>query len=100
MALPAGIDRSAFRIVQEGLTNALKHARARHARVVVAYTPTRVEIEIADDGVGPTEGNGRGHGLIGIQERVKIYNGTLTTDAGANGGFVLRARLPLEGATR
>lgn len=93
--LPGPIDLAAYRIAQEGLTNALKHARASQAAVTVEYTPTEVKVEVHDDGVGPQESDGLGHGLVGTRERVKIYGGELTAGRGANGGFVLSARLPL-----
>ena len=76
--LPPGIDLSAYRIVQEGLTNALKHARASHAEVTVRYAPDEVGIEVHDDGTGATPSDGHGHGLIGIRERVKLYGGEMT----------------------
>src|ERR671922_2822509 len=75
LPLPRAIDLSAYRIVQEGLTNALKHARASHADVTVRYRADEVELEVADDGKGPGTTNGRGHGLLGIRERVSIYGG-------------------------
>jgi signal transduction histidine kinase len=95
--LPRAIDLSAYRIVQEGLTNALKHARASHADVTVRYGERGVRLEIRDDGVGPVSTDGRGHGLVGVRERVKIYGGEMTAGAAPDGGFVLSARLPLEG---
>jgi signal transduction histidine kinase len=94
--LPRGIDLSAYRIVQEGLTNALKHARASRADVTVRYEPDELQIEVRDNGEGSSTSDGLGHGLVGIRERVKIYGGEMT--AGANGsGFVLSTRLPLNG---
>ena len=98
--LPRGIDLSAYRIVQEGLTNALKHAHAADADVTVRYQPDGLEIEIRDDGVGVAESDGLGHGLVGIRERVKIYGGEMTAGSENGGGFVLRARLPLNGGRR
>ena len=94
--LPRGIELSAYRIVQEGLTNALKHARASDADVTVRYSPDELEIEVRDDGVGGSTTDGLGHGLIGIRERVKIYGGEMTAGS-ENGGFVLSARLPIAG---
>jgi signal transduction histidine kinase len=93
--LPRGIDLSAYRIVQEGLTNALKHARAGDAEVTVRYRPDELEIEVRDDGDGGSADNGLGHGLVGIGERVKIYGGEMTAGSENGGGFVLSARLPL-----
>ena len=95
--LPPAIDLSAYRIVQEGLTNALKHARASKADVTVRYQPDELQIEVRDDGEGGSTGDGLGHGLVGIRERVKIYGGDMTAGAASGGGFVLRARLPLGG---
>ena len=93
--LPPGIDLSAYRIVQEGLTNALKHARASHAEVTVRYAPDEVGIEVRDDGTGATPSDGYGHGLIGIRERVRLYGGEMTAGATNGGGFTLSTRLPL-----
>src|SRR6202041_1366789 len=73
--LPAGIDLSAYRIIQEGLTNALKHAHASHAEVTVRYAPDEVRIEVRDDGTGAMPSDGYGHGLIGVRERVRLYGG-------------------------
>ena len=93
--LPPGLDLSAYRIVQEGLTNTLKHAHARHAQVDVHYDPAGLRLEVRDDGSGAAA-NGAGHGLVGIGERVKIYGGEMTAGAGRTGGFLLRVRLPLD----
>jgi signal transduction histidine kinase len=95
--LPRAIDLSAYRIVQEGLTNALKHAGAESADVTVSYRPDEVRIEVRDDGVGSTTSDGLGHGLVGVRERVKIYGGEMTAGPGTDGGFVLSTRLPLGG---
>jgi signal transduction histidine kinase len=95
--LPRGIDLSAYRIVQEGLTNALKHAHARHAEVTVRFRPDELEVEVVDDGAGSAAGNdGLGHGLVGIRERVKIYGGQMSAGAAVTGGFALTARLPVD----
>ncbi|MGZ4332948.1 MAG: sensor histidine kinase [Gaiellaceae bacterium] len=94
--LPAGIDLSAYRIVQEGLTNALKHAKGAHAEVVVRYGEDGVEVEIADDGPGANGSRSDGHGLVGMRERVALYGGTLAAGPRDGGGFVLRAQLPVE----
>ena len=93
--LPRGIDLSAYRIVQEGLTNALKHARASDADVTVRYRRDELEIEVRDNGHGSATSDGLGHGLIGVRERVKIYGGRMTAGTGTDGGFVLSTRLPL-----
>jgi signal transduction histidine kinase len=93
--LSRAVDLSAYRIVQEGLTNALKHAHAAHAEVTVRYRPLELELEVRDDGRGPTAGDGFGHGLIGIRERVTIYGGEMSAGPENGSGFVLSARLPL-----
>jgi signal transduction histidine kinase len=96
--LPRSLDLSAYRIVQEGLTNALKHSGGRRADVTVEYAPDQVRLEVRDDGPGGfAQGDGLGHGLIGIGERVKAYGGEMSAFTSAQGGFVLRASLPLEG---
>jgi signal transduction histidine kinase len=98
MSLPPSLDVSAYRIVQEGLTNALKHSGARRADVTVHYGAGEVRLEVRDDGPGGfAQNDGLGHGLIGIGERVKAYGGEMSAFASAQGGFVLRASLPLEG---
>ena len=93
--LPRGIDLSAYRIVQEGLTNALKHAHASDADVTVRYRPDELEIEVRDNGNGSATSDGLGHGLIGVRERVKIYGGKMSAGTAIDGGFVLSTRLPL-----
>ena len=104
LPLPAALDLSAYRIVQEGLTNVLKHARASHAEVTVCYRPDGLRTEVRDDGIGAAAsdgvGTGHGHGLVGIRERVKIYGGEMTAGTAAGGGFVLSTRLPLGGDPR
>jgi signal transduction histidine kinase len=95
--LPRAIDLSAYRIVQEGLTNALKHARASQADVTFHYRSDELQIEVRDNGDGRSTSDGLGHGLVGMRERVKIYGGEMTADTAPEGGFVLGARLPLEG---
>ena len=94
--LPRGIDLSAYRIVQEGLTNALRHAQASDADVTVRYRPDELEIEVRDNGSGSATSDGLGHGLIGVKERVKLYGGRMTAETAADGGFVLSTRLPLD----
>jgi len=93
--LPPGVDVSAYRIVQEALTNALKHAGPARATVVVRYGGDAVELEVVDDGAGTGPGGGSGHGLVGIRERVGVYGGELESGARPEGGFGLRVRLPL-----
>jgi signal transduction histidine kinase len=94
--LPGPIDLAVYRIAQEGLTNVLKHARASHAEVSIRYAPRVLQVEVRDDGDGPQPGDGLGHGLVGMRERVKIYDGELAAGPGPDGGFVLSARLPLD----
>jgi signal transduction histidine kinase len=98
--LPRALDLSAYRIVQEGLTNALKHAHAGRADVTIGYGPEEVRIEVRDDGRGSTRSDGLGHGLVGIRERVKIYGGEMTAGTAPQGGFVLSTRLPFGGDRR
>ncbi len=81
--------------MQEGLTNALKHAHASHADVTVRYSPDELQIEVGDDGPGAAPSDGHGHGLVGIRERVKIYGGEMTAGPTPDGGFLLSARLPI-----
>jgi signal transduction histidine kinase len=100
VALSGTVDLSAYRIVQEGLTNALKHAHASHADVTVHYGADELGIEIRDDGAGGSTSDGLGHGLVGIRERVKIYGGAMTAGSADGSGFVLNARLPLRGDGR
>jgi signal transduction histidine kinase len=95
--LPRGIDISAYRIVQEGLTNALKHAHATHAEVALEYACDQLRIEVSDNGRGAASSDSRGHGLIGIHERVKLYGGEMATATANGGGFSLTACLPLAG---
>ncbi len=98
--LPRTLDLSAYRIIQEGLTNALKHAHAGHADVVVRYGSDGLGIDVRDDGDGGAAGDGLGHGLVGIRERVKIHGGEMTAGAGAGRGFTLSTRLPFDGGRR
>ena len=93
--LPQVIDLTAYRLVQEGLTNALKHAKATHAEVLVRYDDGSVELVVRDDGTGGGNGDGGGHGLVGMRERVAVCGGELHAGPRPNGGFELRARLPV-----
>lgn len=93
--LAAGLDLAAYRIVQEALTNTLKHAVAAHARVTVRYTDTALELEVVDDGAGNGAGGGTGNGLVGMQERVAMYGGQVEMGRRREGGWALRARLPV-----
>ncbi len=99
-SLPAGIDLSAYRIVQEALTNTLKHAGPVRTRVAVRYGAGELQLEIADDGApGRPAANGGaggdGQGLLGMRERVALYGGELRAGRRPEGGFVVRATLPL-----
>lgn len=97
--LPPGIELAAYRIVQEGLTNALKHARPTRVEVVLRYAPARLDVAVRNDGVS-SPGNGTGHGLVGMRERVSLYGGTLDAAARPGGGFDVSASIPLEAASR
>ena len=99
VALPAGIDLTAYRIVQEALTNALKHAGSVRASVTVSYEPNEVVLSIEDDGEGSREGfelgeTGGGHGLVGMRERAALYGGLVQAGRRRGGGFAVHARLP------
>ena len=103
--LPAGVDLSAYRIVQEALTNVVKHAGPAQAQVVVGYGDQDVRVEVTDDGRGPgtaaSDGRaGTGHGLIGMRERVQAFGGDLQTGPRPGGGFRVAARLPLAAEQR
>ena len=93
-AIPDGVDRSAYRIIQEALTNTIKHAGLVPTRVTVAYGTDDLRLEIVDDGRGHS-GSGDGHGLAGMRERVRVYGGELEAHARTGRGFVVRARIPL-----
>ena len=99
--LPAALDLSAYRIVEEGLTNACKHAGPAHAEVTVRYEDGLVTLEIADTGRGPHggpvtgRGGGAGHGLVGMRERAAMLGGELEAVPADGGGFTVQARLPL-----
>jgi signal transduction histidine kinase len=101
--LPPGVDLSAYRIVQEALTNTMKHAGPSRARVLVRYGTDDVELQVTDDGRGLPGGDRaepgslpQGHGLLGMRERVNLFGGELRAGPGPGGGFTVTARLPLE----
>ncbi|HEV8275237.1 MAG TPA: ATP-binding protein, partial [Streptosporangiaceae bacterium] len=98
--LPPSIDLSAYRIVQEGLTNVIKHAGHASAQVLVRYTGRALELQVTDDGPGGPAGPSGGHGLLGVRERVALFGGTFQAGNRAEGGFGLRALLPLDEAPR
>jgi signal transduction histidine kinase len=94
--LPAGVDLAAYRIVQEALTNVLRHARASSANIHITYLPSAIQLEISDDGIGPPT-DGRpidGHGLEGMRERTALLGGQLTCGAADGRGYKLQAVLP------
>jgi signal transduction histidine kinase len=93
--VPAGVHLTAYRLVQEGLTNTLKHAHADRAEVLVRYEDGRVEVSVSDDGRGNGHPSADGHGLVGIRERVGAYGGELEAGALPGGGYRLRASLPV-----
>lgn len=95
--LSAGVDLAAYRVVQEGLTNAIRHARAQQAQVHLRYGRDHLDIEILDDGQGsgPRDGDEGGHGLAGMRERVGAYRGTLEAGPCPDGGYRLHALLPV-----
>ena len=95
-ALPAGLDLSAYRIVQEALTNVIKHARALRTEVLVSYRADALELSVVDDGAGAGDDGAPGHGLVGMRERVALFGGTLETGERTDGhGYAVRAVLPL-----
>jgi signal transduction histidine kinase len=94
-ALPRSMSMCAYRIIQEALTNALKHGHAGKARVTVRQAATVLDLEVSDDGRGVAQGYRPGRGLLGIGERVALFGGTVTHGGGEGGGFRLRASLPV-----
>jgi signal transduction histidine kinase len=95
--LPQGVDLSAYRIVQEALTNTIKHAGQVRTRISVRYGERALQLEVSDDGPGPSANGAErrsGHGLVGMRERVASLGGELHTGPGPEGGFVVRASLP------
>src|SRR5437762_5132474 len=95
--LPASVDLAGYRLVQEALTNTLKHAEAQRAEVLVRYTNGEVEVVVADDGNGTGGGDGGGHGLVGLRERITVAGGQLDAGPRTGGGFQVRARIPVNG---
>ena len=95
--LPQGVDLSAYRIVQEALTNTIKHAGRVPTRITVSYGERELTLEVSDSGPGPSAngGGGSGQGLIGMRERVELHGGELVTGPGPDGGFIVRASFPL-----
>jgi signal transduction histidine kinase len=97
--LPAGVDLAAYRIVQEALTNVLKHAGPATACVVVRSAGGAVDVEVRDDGRGQNghRAAGGGHGLVGMRERAALYGGSVEAGSPPDGGFRVRARLLVDG---
>ncbi len=99
--LPPGVDLSAYRIVQEALTNVIRHAQAKRATVTLSYAPQTLEVTVVDDGTAiadaSTNGHSSGHGLVGMRERVALFGGQLTVGRAANGsGYCVHALLPVQ----
>lgn len=99
-AVPPGVGLTAYRIVQEALTNTVKHAAGAEATALLAYTDDHLRVEITDTGGTPSPAaeTGNGHGLIGLRERLTVYGGTLETGPCPDGGFRVAALIPLETA--
>ena len=95
-SLPIALDLSAYRIIQEALTNVLKHADATRVEVAIAYQPDSLELTVSDNGIGSKLAGSTGHGLVGMRERVEIFGGDLTTGSSSLGGFTVRATLPVK----
>ena len=100
--LPPGLDLTAYRIVQEALTNVLKHANAHGVRVCIAFQRNHLDLVVSDDGsTGPPDAiaaTGSGHGLIGMRERVNVFGGTISAGTDGGGGWTVHARLPAAAA--
>jgi len=102
VSLPGVVDLAAYRIVQESLTNVVRHAGPASATLRVSYQPGAVVLEIADTGRGRRLGAARpgGHGIAGMRERAAAVGGTLEAGPSGDGGFRVRARLPFKGGHR
>jgi signal transduction histidine kinase len=92
--LPAALELSAYRVVQEALTNTLKHAHASRVDVALRYRDDTLDVEVRDDGSGSGDGHGDGRGLIGMRERVGVFGGSLDAGPAPGGGFAIAARFP------
>src|SRR5262249_7357073 len=98
--VPGAVELAAYRVVQEALTNALKHAPGRRTVVRVHYSPTQIDIDVTNEGPsGAASLDGGGRGLAGIRERVGVFGGDLSAGRRPDGGFTVRARIPV-GRTR
>jgi len=95
--LTTGLDLVAYRIVQEALTNVMKHAGPASARVLLRWGDAALDVEVSDDGRGPLMATEGGLGLLGMRERVALYGGTIRTGPRRGGGFTVHAHLPFEG---
>jgi signal transduction histidine kinase len=99
VALAPGVDLAAYRIVQEALTNSLRHAEAEQATVRLRFGERDLDLEVSDDGRGAAaNGAGGGHGLVGMRERASLYGGDVSAGRGPDGGYTVTARLPIERA--
>jgi signal transduction histidine kinase len=96
--MPIGVDLSAYRVIQEGLTNSLKHGGGAPAAVTLRFEDDTLAVEVTDRGRAARRTNGGGHGLVGMRERVGIFGGTFEAGPQDGGGFAVRALLPLQGA--
>jgi len=94
-ALPPAIDLSVYRVVQEALTNTLKHAHASRAEVALRYATDGLDLEIHDNGTAAANGSGAGNGLIGMRERVALFGGSFAAGPDPGGGFTVTARFPV-----
>jgi signal transduction histidine kinase len=95
--LPAPVALAAYRVVQESLTNVLKHADATRVTVHIEHGPAEVTVTVTDDGTGGTQDTA-GHGIAGMRERIIALGGTLDAGPAASGGFAVRARIPMPGS--
>jgi signal transduction histidine kinase len=93
--VPADLAAAVYRVVQEAVTNAIRHARARRLVARLDWRDGALRVEVTDDGVGPASSARDGHGLVGMRERVQAFGGRLHTGAGDGGGFRVSATLPL-----
>jgi signal transduction histidine kinase len=96
--LPSGVELSVYRIVQEALTNVLKHSHPTRVTVTLAFRESRLEVEVTDDGTKvERDGATTGHGIVGMRERVALLGGELETGRRSGGGYRVAARLPIGG---
>lgn len=102
VALAPGLELAAYRVVQEALTNTVKHANASAVHVVVEFKTDELTVKVTDDGRGAQQLDDQrgGHGLVGMRERVRLYEGDLTSGAGSAGGHTVSARFPLNERVR